>query len=105
MTAAAIDLLTAWRPAPPIGLEADWAERPSAFRLVLPRQKRERLEDRARALPTHSRCSIASCPAETLAVLVIDSEQEARLCPYHQLVHLDGTPITGQPLLAVPNWM
>jgi hypothetical protein len=103
IAAAALSLLP-HTSAPPIGLEADYAERPSAFRLVLPRAKRERLERQANHLPSQARCPIATCTAESLAVLVIESEEEARLCPYHELVRLDGTPLSGQPLLAVPNW-
>jgi len=46
------------------------------------------------------RCSVPGCGAESLAVILVESEQEAVLCPIHQLVQLDGRPIGGQPLLA-----
>jgi hypothetical protein len=95
---------TAQPPAPPIRLEEDWAERPTGFRLVLLRDKRDRLARRAQALAAHRVCSVASCTAECLPVLLVDSELEALLCPYHQLVHLDGTPIEGEPMLATAGW-
>jgi hypothetical protein len=90
--------------APPIRLEEEWAERPAGFRLVLLRDKRDRLARRAQALAAHRGCSVPSCTAESLPVLLVDSETEALLCPYHQLVHLDGTPIEGEPMLATAGW-
>lgn len=92
------------RAAPPVRLEEDWAEPPIHFRLVVPRAKRDRLDRRAQALAQHPRCSVAGCTAEGLAVLLIETELEALLCPFHQLVHLDGTPVEGEPLLAVSGW-
>ena len=89
---------------PPIRLEEDWAERPAGFRLVLLRDKRDRIAKRAQALAAHRRCSVASCGADSLPVLLVDSEAEALLCPYHQLVQLDGTPIEGEPMLATAGW-
>jgi hypothetical protein len=74
------------------------------FRLVLPRAKRNRLDRRARALPPRRTCCIVDCGAESLTVLLMDTEAEALLCPFHQLVHLDGTPVHGEPLLAVPGF-
>ena len=91
-------------PAPPVGLEEDWAEPPLHFRLVLPRAKRDRLARRAQALEPRTRCSVAGCAAESLAVLLIDSEAEALLCPFHQLVYLDGSPVVGEPVLATAGW-
>ncbi|HEY3061419.1 MAG TPA: hypothetical protein VGL99_20820 [Chloroflexota bacterium] len=96
-----------WRshpPAPPVRLEEDWAEPPLHFRLVLPRAKRNRLDRRAQALRPRRTCCIAGCGAESLAVLLIESETEALLCPFHELVQLDGAPVQGEPLLAVPSW-
>ncbi len=90
--------------APPIRLEEDWAERPSGFRLVLLRNKRDRLARRAQALAAHRACGVAHCSAECLPVLLVDSETEALLCPYHQLIQLDGTPIEGEPMLATAGW-
>ena len=90
--------------APALRLEEDWAERPAGFRLVLLRDKRDRLARRAQALAGHRRCSVAGCSAESLPVLLVDSETEALLCPHHQLVRLDGTPIDGEPMLATAGW-
>jgi hypothetical protein len=90
--------------APPVRLEEDWAEPPLHFRLVVPRAKRDRLDRRAQALARRPRCSVAGCMAEGLAVLLIEVELEALLCPFHQLVYLDGTPVEGEPLLAVAGW-
>ena len=92
------------RPAPALRLEEDLAERPAGFRLVLLRDKRDRLTRRAQALAAHRGCSVPSCGAESLPVLLVDSETEALLCPYHQLVRLDGTPIDGEPMLATAGW-
>jgi hypothetical protein len=96
-----------WRshpPAPPVLLEEDWAEPPLHFRLVLPRAKRNRLDRRAQGLLPRRNCCVATCGAESLSVLLFESETEALLCPFHQLIHLDGSPVRGEPLLAVPGW-
>ena len=92
------------RPRPVISLEDDWASRPVGFRLVLPRDKRDRLERRAGALAAPRRCSVAGCGAESMSVLVVESEKEAVLCPSHQLVWPDGTQVEGQPMLATAAW-
>jgi hypothetical protein len=92
------------RPAPALRLEEDWAERPAGFRLVLLKDKRDRLARRAQGLAAHACCSVRECTAESLPVLLVDSETEALLCPYHQLVRLDGTPIEGEPMLATAGW-
>jgi hypothetical protein len=92
------------QPVPPIRLEEDWAERPPGFRLVLLRDKRDRLARRAQSLAAHRRCSVPHCRAESLPVVLVDSEAEALLCPYHLLVQLDGTPIEGEPMLATASW-
>ena len=68
------------------------------------RDKRDRLARRTQALAAHRGCSVATCAAECLPVLLVDSETEALLCPYHQLVRLDGTPVEGEPMLATAGW-
>jgi hypothetical protein len=39
-----------------------------------------------------------------MPVLLVDSELEAILCPVHQLVQLDGSPVEGEPMLATAAW-
>jgi hypothetical protein len=39
-----------------------------------------------------------------MAVLLVESEQEALLCPSHLLVWPDGTEVEGEPLLATAAW-
>ena len=90
-------------PAPPVRLEEDWAEQPLRFRLVLPRAKRNRLSRRVEAMAPRRVCCVADCGAESLAVLLVDSEVEALLCPFHELRYPDGTPVAGEPLLAMPG--
>ncbi len=89
-------------PAPP-SLEDTWSGEPS-FRLVLPRDKRDRLAERAAGLRRLRTCSVAGCGAEGMPVLLVDSELEAILCPVHQLVLLDGSPVQGEPMLATAAW-
>ncbi|MDQ3811641.1 MAG: hypothetical protein M3336_15275 [Chloroflexota bacterium] len=89
---------------PPIHLEEDWAEPPLHFRLVVPRAKRNRLDQRARSLAPRARCSVRGCAAESLVVLLVESETEALLCPRHLLVQRDGLPVRGEPLLAAVGW-
>jgi hypothetical protein len=72
--------------------------------LVLPRGKRDRLAERAAALVQRRTCSIAECSAEGMPVLLVDSELEAILCPVHQLVLLDGSPVEGEPMVATAAW-
>jgi hypothetical protein len=86
-----------------VSLEDTCSIRPP-FRLVLPRDKRDRLAEHAAALAQRQRCHVAGCLAEGMPVLLVDSEREALLCPVHQLVHLDGTRIEGQPMLATAAW-
>jgi len=74
------------------------------FRLVLPRDKRNRLCELTGALTQGRECSVRGCSAECLPVVLVDAEREALLCPHHQLVHLDGTAIEGQPLVATAAW-
>ena len=47
---------------------------------------------------------MAGCGAEGLPVLLVEAELEAVLCPLHQLVLLDGTPVDGAPMLATAVW-
>jgi hypothetical protein len=88
---------------PRTSLEDRFASPP--FRLVLPRDKRDRLTEHLAALDQWRTCSVAGCAAEGLPVLLIELEQEAVLCPVHQLVQLDGSPVTGEPLLAISTWL
>jgi hypothetical protein len=37
-------------------------------------------------------------------VVLVDAETEAVLCPYHQLVGLDGRPVEGEPMVATASW-
>jgi hypothetical protein len=90
-------------PPQPVSLEDGWSGG-SGFRLVLPRAKRDRLQRRAQALVQPRHCSVVGCGAESMAVLLVDSEDEAVLCPRHQLVQLDGRPVQGQPMLATAGW-
>ncbi|HEY1297845.1 MAG TPA: hypothetical protein VGJ60_32605 [Chloroflexota bacterium] len=88
---------------PSISLEDNWSARPP-FRLVLPRDKRDRLAALAATLRARRACPAPSCVAEGLPVLLVDAEQEAVLCPVHQLVLLDGSPVAGEPMLATCGW-
>jgi hypothetical protein len=90
-------------PLPPPSLDDTWAGGPP-FRLVLPRDKRDRLAARAAGLTRLRACSVASCQAEGMPVLLVDAELEAVLCPVHQLVLLDGSAVEGQPMLATAAW-
>jgi len=90
-------------PSAPPTLEDTWSGGPP-FRLVLPRDKRDRLAARAAGLKRLRACSVAGCQAEGMPVLLVDSELEAVLCPIHQLVLLDGSAVEGQPMLATAAW-
>jgi hypothetical protein len=83
---------------PPVG------EPVPPFRLVLPRDKRDRLAELTATLAQRRPCSMNGCMAECLPVVLVDAEREALLCPRHQLVHLDGTAVDGQPLVATAAW-
>jgi hypothetical protein len=89
-------------------LPTDLEEVPSLggplFRLVLPRDKRDRLAERTAALGRHRRCTVADCTFEGMPVVLVDSELEALLCPVHLLVLVDGSPVEGQPMLATAAW-
>ena len=84
-------------------LEDNWSAGPP-FRLVLPRDKRDRLTSLVANLRVRRRCSASGCAAEGMPVVLVESEAEAVLCPVHQLVLLDGTPVQGQPMLATAAW-
>jgi hypothetical protein len=86
-----------------VALAVDIAGGP-LFRLVLPRDKRDRLAEHAARLAWRRGCSVAGCGAESMPVLLVDSELEALLCPVHQLVLLDGSPVEGEPMLATAAW-
>lgn len=93
---------TTIRRSPPASLEDNWSNAP--FRLVLPRHKRDRLAEHAAALRARRRCTVAGCAAEGMPVLLVEAEQEAVLCPVHQLVRLDGSAVEGEPMLATAAW-
>jgi hypothetical protein len=84
-------------------LEDNWSAGPP-FRLVLPRDKRDRLAAVAARLSRRRVCTVTGCSAEGLPVLLVEAELEAVLCPLHQLVLLDGTPVAGEPMLATGVW-
>jgi hypothetical protein len=74
------------------------------FHLVLPRHKRDRIARRLDALRPARACSAPGCHAEGLVVLLVEAETEAVLCPFHQLVGLDGRPVEGEPLIVTAGW-
>jgi hypothetical protein len=74
------------------------------FRLVLPRDKRDRLAERAAGLSRRRDCTFHGCRHEGMPVLLVEAELEAILCPVHQLVLLDGSPVVGEPMLATSAW-
>ena len=88
---------------PPRSLEDNWSGGPP-FRLVLPRDKRDRLVACAAHLSRRCVCSVPGCGAESLPVLLVEAEQEGVLCPLHQLVLLDGSAVEGEPMLATAVW-
>ena len=86
-----------------VSLEDNWLSGPP-FRLVLPRDKRDRLSALVALLNVRRGCVVAGCRAEGMPVVLVESEAEALLCPIHQLVLLDGSPVAGQPMLATAAW-
>ena len=86
-----------------VSLEDNWSGGPP-FRLVLPRAKRDRLAERAARLRWRRGCAVQGCGVEGMPVLLVEAELEAVLCPVHQLVLLDGSPVQGQPMLATAAW-
>jgi hypothetical protein len=74
------------------------------FRLVLARDKRDRLAARAAHLSWRRACSVSGCSAEGMPVLLVEAEIEAILCPVHELVRPDGSVVEGQPMLATAAW-
>src|SRR5438034_9862388 len=86
-----------------VSLEDNWSGGPP-FRLVLPRDKRDRLAAQAALLRRRRGCSVAGCRADCLPVLLVEAELEALLCPVHQLVQLDGSQVQGEPMLATAVW-
>ena len=91
------------RPPAALSLEDNWSAGPP-FRLVLPRDKRDRLAERVAALRQRRTCSVIGCAAEGMPVLLVDAEVEAILCPVHQLVLPDGSAVEGEPMLATAAW-
>jgi hypothetical protein len=89
--------------APETSLEDNWSSGPP-FRLVLPRHKRDRLAAQAAALKRRRACTVPGCNVEGMPVLLVEAEQEAVLCPVHQLIQLDGSPVPGEPMLATCVW-
>jgi hypothetical protein len=89
--------------APALGLEDNWSAGPP-FRLVLPRDKRDRLAAHAALLRRRRSCTVPSCRADCMPVLLVEAELEAVLCPMHQLVLLDGSQVQGEPMLATAVW-
>ena len=87
----------------PVSLEDNWSSGPP-FRLVLPRDKRDRLTSIVASLRFRRACSVAGCRAEGMPVVLVETELEALLCPVHQLVRLDGSAVEGQPMLATSAW-
>jgi hypothetical protein len=88
---------------PPRSLEDNWTAGPP-FRLVLPRDKRDRLAACMAHLSRRQGCPVAGCMAEGLPVLLVEAEQQGVLCPLHQLVLLDGSAVEGEPMLATAVW-
>jgi hypothetical protein len=84
-------------------LEDNWSSGPP-LRLVLPRLKRDRLTAQVAALRRRRPCSVVGCGVEGMPVLLVEAEVEAVLCPVHQLVLLDGSPVEGEPMLATSVW-
>jgi hypothetical protein len=74
------------------------------LRLVLPRAKRQRLAERAGAMPRRVQCFAAGCGRDGLSMLLVDTEEEVTLCAVHHLVGRDGTPVPGQPLCVTAAW-
>lgn len=88
---------------PALGIEDNWSAGPP-FRLVLPRDKRDRLAAYAALLRRRRSCSVSGCGADCMPVLLVEAELEAVLCPVHQLVLLDGSAVQGEPMLATAVW-
>ena len=80
------------------------AEASPLFHLVLPRNKRDRLARRVHGLQPSRCCAAPGCTAEGLCVVLVDAETEAVLCPFHQLVGLDGKPVEGEPMVIAAGW-
>jgi hypothetical protein len=76
----------------------------TAFRLVLPSSKRDRLNELAAAFCEPCSCSVVDCGREGMPVLLVESELEAILCPVHQLVLRDGSPVEGEPVVVTAAW-
>jgi hypothetical protein len=86
-----------------ISLEDNWSSG-APLRLVLPRDKRDRIAAHAAALRPRGPCGVTGCTFEGLPVVLVEAELDAVLCPVHQLVLLDGSPVPGEPMLATSVW-
>ncbi len=89
---------------PPCPADAPAPEPLAPFRLVVPSAKRDRLARKLASLGPRRPCGVLTCGAEGLAVVVVDSEIEAVLCPRHALVDFGGQPIPGQPIVVTSAW-
>jgi hypothetical protein len=56
------------------------------------------------ALEPQCSCTIAGCGLGGLAVVIVESEIEAVLCPRHELVTTDGQSVGGQPMFVTAAW-
>jgi hypothetical protein len=86
-----------------ISLEDGFAAGPP-LRLVLSRAKRERVAARAARFGGSRPCSVPTCEQQGLPVVLVEAELDAILCPRHELVLPDGSPVIGQPVLATSAW-
>jgi hypothetical protein len=74
------------------------------FRLVLARDKQARLAQRVGTTPEHLACPVAGCGALGLAVVLVEDESTAVLCPRHELVTSHGERLEGQPMFVTAAW-
>jgi hypothetical protein len=82
-----------------------WVDEPTPMlRLVLPRDKRDRIIRRVAQVAPRRRCPVWGCSIHGLVVVLVDSEAEAVLCPRHALVDLAGQAVVGQPMFATAAW-
>ena len=88
----------------PVSTAADERGDVRGFRLVLPRDKQLRLAQRVSRLAERLGCRVPGCAQEGLAVVLVDSEADAVLCPRHELVGLDGQRVEGRPMFATAAW-
>jgi hypothetical protein len=70
----------------------------------LGRDKQARLAAQVGTTPNRLPCPLLGCGATGLAVVVVDTETTAVLCPRHELVSLAGEPIKDQPMFVTAAW-